>query len=81
MLCLYVERRFESLICDLDVCLSSLYVALISMYFSLLEKLSFFKLDTSSIDFFLSSFLLQVSTVSRQILNPSRFLGFFSIAS
>ena len=34
MLCIYVERYFESLICCLDVCLSSLLVAFISMCFS-----------------------------------------------
>ena len=53
MLCLYAEWCFESLICWLDLCLSSLLVTFISMCFSLLEKLFFFKLDSYSIDFFL----------------------------
>ena len=81
MLCLYVEMRFESLICGLDVCLSSLFVAFISMFFSLLEKPSFFKLDSFSthprqIPFYRAFFFR-----SRQILNPSKFLGFISIES
>ena len=77
MRCLYVKRRFESLICDLDVCLSSLYVALISMCFSLLEKPSFFKLDTSLIDSFLSSFsfsFLDSISIASQSIEISRFL-------
>ena len=45
MLCILFEMRFESLICGLDVCLSILFVAFISMCFSLLEKSSFFNLD------------------------------------
>ena len=48
MLCIYVERYFESLICCLEVCLSSLLVAFISMCFSSHEKPSFFKLDSFS---------------------------------
>ena len=48
MLGIYVVMRFKSLICGLDVGLSSLFVAFISMCFSLLEKPPFFKLDTSS---------------------------------
>ena len=50
MLCLYVERCFESLICWLDPCLSSLLVAFISLCFSLLEKHSFLKLNSFSTD-------------------------------
>ena len=70
MLCILFEMRFESLIYGLDVCLSSLFVAFISMCFSLLEKPSFFKLNsflthprqipielsTSSLDRILNSF-------------------------
>ena len=41
MLCIYVERCFESLICWLDPCLSSLLVAFISLCFSLLWKTPF----------------------------------------
>ena len=54
MICLYVKRCFESLICWLDLCLSSLLVAFISMYFSLLWKTYFLQarqlFDKSSID-------------------------------
>ena len=60
MLCIYVERCFESLICCLDLWLSSLLVAFIFMCFSSLEKTFFFKLDSFSTD-------------SRQILD--RFLS------
>ena len=60
MLCIYVERFFESLICCLDLWLSSLLVAFIFMCFSSLEKTFFFKLDSFSTD-------------SRQILD--RFLS------
>ena len=85
MLCIYVERYFESLICCLEVCLSSLLVAFISMCFSSHEKPSFFKLDSFSTDpwqiLFLSSILSLLSIASQQILDPSRFLGFFSIES
>ena len=48
MFCILFEMRFESLICVLDVYLSSLFVAFTSMCFSLLEKPSFFKLDSFS---------------------------------
>ena len=65
MLCIYVERCFESLICCLDLCLSSLLVAFISTCFSLLWKTPFLQaqqlLDRSSIDSFLSSFLSSTS--------------------
>ena len=60
MLCIYVERCFESLICCLDLWLSSLLVAFIFMCFSSLEKTFFFKLNSFSTD-------------SRQILD--RFLS------
>ena len=54
MLCIYVERCFESLICCLYLCLSSLLVAFISTCFSLLWKTPFIQaqqlLDRSSID-------------------------------
>ena len=81
MLWLYVEMRFESLICGLDVSLSSLFVAFISMCFSLLEKPSFFKLDSflthpQQIPFYQTFFFR-----FWQILNPSKFLGFISIES
>ena len=53
----YILRLvFESLICCLDLWLSSLLVAFIFMCFSSLEIFLFFKLDSSSIDSFLSSF-------------------------
>ena len=85
MFCIYVERCFESLICWLDLCLSSLLFAFISLCFFLFEKLIFFMLNGFSIDprqipFYrapLSSFLDR----SYRILDPSRFLGFFSIDS
>ena len=85
MLCIYVEMRFESLICGLDVGLSSLFVAFISMCFSLLEKPLFFKLNSFLTHprqiSFLSSLYLVISTDPRQILDPSIFLGLTSIAS
>ena len=50
MLCIYVERCFESLICWLDLCLSCLIVAFIFMYFPFLWKTLFLKLDSFSTD-------------------------------
>ena len=85
MLCIYVERCFESLICWLDLCLSSLPVTFISLCFSFLRKLLFFKLHGSSIDPRHISFYRALHSPfldrSWWILNPSSFLGFFSIAS
>ena len=103
MLCLYVERCFESLTCWVDLFFSSLLVAFIFMYFSSLEKLFFFKLDSFSTNTsthpLLSSFFALLSidfqkqadpssfssdlfvslTNPWYILDPSRFLSFFSI--
>ena len=85
MLCIYVERCFESKICWLDLCLSSLLVAFISMCFSLLEKHFFFKLDSFSTDPwqipFYRALLSPLLYKSWWILDPSRFLGFSSIDS
>ena len=105
MLCILFKMSFESLICWFDAWVSSLIYAFISMCFFLLEKLLFFKLDSSLSHprqiSFLSSLLLVISTDplqllnlskkiskfcvcpidSRQILDPSRFLGFLSIAT
>ena len=47
MLCIYVERYFESLICWLVLCLSSLLVAFISLCFSSLKN-SFSSSSTAS---------------------------------
>ena len=82
MLCIFVERYFESLICWLDLCLSSLLVAFISICFSSLWKTSFLQarqlLDRSLTDSLLSS---PSFSFSWRILDPSRFLGFSSIDS
>ena len=86
---------FESLTCWLNLCLSSLLVAFISMCFSSLKKLFFIKLDSFStdvypsrpLDFFSQQILSHLWSIeklyvwpidSRQFLDPSRFLGFFS---
>ena len=85
MLCLYVERCFESLICWLNPCLSSLLVAFISLCFSLLEKHSFLKLNSFSIDpwqiSFYRAFLSLFSIESWQLPLLSRFLGLTSTIS
>ena len=92
MLCIYVERCFESLICCLDLWLSSLLVPFIFMCFSSLEKTFFFKLDSfstdsdrSSTDSFLSSpsfSFLDRSSIDYWSIKISRFLlNRISIAS
>ena len=86
MLCIVLWRDvFESLTCWLDLCLSSLLVAFISMCFSSLWKTPFFKLDSFSTDprqlpiywapwtSFLDRFY--------RIFDPSSFLEYVSIAS
>ena len=76
---------FESLTCWLDLWLSSLLVAFLFMCFSSLEKLIFFKLDSSSTDSFLSrfsfSFLYSISTASRSIKISGFLLDRISTAS
>ena len=81
-----IKRCFESIICGLDVWLSSL--AFIFMCFSSLEKPFFFKLDSFSIHPrqipFYRAFFFQPPQKPRQLLNPSRIfsvLFVFSIES
>ena len=88
MLCIYVELSFESLTCCLDLWLSCLLVAYISLCFCLLEKLLFFKLDSFSINPqkipFYRACLSPFSIDPRQILSPLRnfpVLSAFSITS
>ena len=77
MPCIFLLRDvFESLICCLDLCLSSLLVAFISMCFSFLWKQFFFKLDSSPTYLFLSS---PYSFLSRQILLQSSSIETFSV--
>ena len=85
MLCLFVERCFESLTYWVDLCLSSLLVAFICICFSSLEKLLFFKLDsfltdTSTHPFLLSLFAL-LSIDTRQYADPSRFSSDLFVSS
>ena len=71
MFCIYVERCFESLICWLDLWLSSHLVAFSSYVFFSLEKPLFCILDSFSIESWqlplLSRFLGFTSTISQQI--------------
>ena len=88
MLCIYVERCFESLICWLDLRLSSLLVAFISLCFSSLKN-SFFQarqlLDKSSTNSLLSSlsffFSRQILTKFRSIEDSGFLLDRILIAS
>ena len=74
MLCIFIERSFESLMCWLDLCLSSLLVAFISMCFSHLWKTPSLQawqlLDKSSTDSLLSKILFKVSILLLLILSP-----------
>ena len=73
MLCIYVERCFESLVCGLVLFFCSLLVAFISLCFSSLWKTPFYQarqlLDRSSTDSYLSS---PLDFFSRQILSHIR---------
>ena len=86
MLCIVLWRDvFESLTCWLDLCLSSLLVAFISMCFSSLWKTPFFKLDSFSTDprQLLIYWAPWTSFLDRfyRIFDPSSFLEYVSIAS
>ena len=76
MPCIYADRCFENLTCWLDLWLSCLLVAYISLCFCLLEKLLFFKLDSFSINPqkipFYRACLSPFSIDPRQILSPLR---------
>ena len=81
MLCIFLLWDvFESLTCWLDLCLSSLLVAFISMCFSFLWKHLFFKLDSFSTDLHISSPFSSWLDRSYRILNPSSLLDYVSIA-
>ena len=72
MLCIYVERCFEILICWLDLYLSTLLVAFISLCFSSLKN-SFSSSSTAPRQIpFYRAFLSPFSIDPRQILDPSR---------
>ena len=79
-LLLLLRDVFESLICWLDLCLSSLLIAFISMCFSSLWKTHFLQarqlLDKSSTDSYLSS---PLDFLSRQKLVQFRSIELFGI--
>ena len=79
MLCIYVKRCFKSLICWLDLCLSSLLVAFISLCFSSLKNSFSSSLIASQQILFYWALLSSCLYRSYCNLDPLRFLDFFSI--
>ena len=81
ILCIYVERCFESLICQLDLCLSSLFVAFISLCFSSLWKTCFYQARQLLDRFTFNEPLFLLLSTEVNDFDLSRYLEFFSIAS